>query len=110
MGLLAQRKRAMHLGPYRLEKIRQVEETTTLIIEDEIKRVPRRADGFERARHGDFGEQQKKRREASGGARKPGQKSPLQGALGEIQQHFSQPGRQLPVLAPGEQCEQASDA
>ena len=42
MGLLARRNRPMHLGPYKLEKIRRVEETTTLILENEIKRVPRR--------------------------------------------------------------------
>ncbi len=81
MGLLNRPQRPLHLGPYPLEQIRRVDQTTTLIIEDEIKRVPRRADGFERARHGDYGEQQKRRREASGGARKAGQKSPLQGAL-----------------------------
>ena len=81
MGRLARRKRPMHLGPYPLERIRRVERTTTLIIEDEIKRVPRRADGFERARHGDYGEQQKRRREAAGGARKPGQKAPLVAAM-----------------------------
>ncbi len=82
MSLLKRRNRPMYLGPYPLEKMRRVDTPTTLIIEDEIKRVPRRADGFERARHGDYGEQQKRRREATGGARKAGAKSPLQGALG----------------------------
>jgi len=83
MTRLARRSRSMHLGRYRLENIRRVETPTTLIIESEIKRVPRRADGFERARHGDYGEQQQKRRQAAGGARKPGQKAPLQAAIAD---------------------------
>ena len=82
MGPSARRSRLMHSGPYKLEKISRVDETMTLIIEDEIKRVPRRADGFERARHGDYGKQQKRRREAAGGARKAGQPAPLVAALG----------------------------
>jgi reductive dehalogenase len=83
MGLLARRKRPMDLGPYPLEKIRRVDQPTTLIIEAEVKRVPRRADGFERARHGDFGEQQKRHREAAGGVRRPGLKAPLQAAISD---------------------------
>jgi len=81
MNLLFRRNRPMHLGPHPLEKIRRVDRTTTLIIEDEIRRVPRRADGFERARHGDYGEQQKRNREAAGGSRRAGLKAPLQGAM-----------------------------
>ena len=83
MSLLDKSKRPMHLGPYPLEKIKRVEEPTTLIIDDEVKRVPKRADGFERARLGDFGERQKKRRERSGGARGSGnmRPAPLIGAF-----------------------------
>ena len=43
----------MHLGPYPLEKIKRVDQPTTLIIEEEVKRIPKRADGFERALLGD---------------------------------------------------------
>jgi len=73
----------MHLGPYPLEKIKRVDQPTTLIIEDEIQRVPKRADGFERARIGDFGDRQKSARERSGGARAMGntKPAPLNGAI-----------------------------
>ncbi len=31
----------MHLGPYPLEKIKRVDQPTTLIIEKEVKRIPK---------------------------------------------------------------------
>jgi reductive dehalogenase len=43
-------------GPYPMEKIKRVEKTTTLILEDEVPRLPKRAGGFARARMGDFGD------------------------------------------------------
>lgn len=51
---LAGGDRPMHLGPYPMEKIQRVEETTTLVTDD-IPRVPQRANFFERAAFGDFG-------------------------------------------------------
>ena len=51
-----QQKRPGEWGPYPMEKIKRVERTTTLIIEDEVPRLPKRAGGFARARMGDFGE------------------------------------------------------
>jgi reductive dehalogenase len=47
--------RPLHLGRYPMERIKRVDEPTTLIIEDEVERVPVRAGGFPRAAHGDMG-------------------------------------------------------
>ena len=47
--------RPLHMGRYPMEKIDRVEEATTLIIPEEIVRVPVRAGGFPRAAHGDMG-------------------------------------------------------
>ncbi|MEM7275466.1 MAG: reductive dehalogenase domain-containing protein [Actinomycetota bacterium] len=47
--------RALHLGRYPMERIKRVDEATTLIIPEEVKRVPVRAGGFPRAAHGDLG-------------------------------------------------------
>lgn len=60
----AQAKRPVHMGRYEMEKIRRVDETTTLILRDEIRRMPKRADLFTRALAGDLGEkpQQERRR------------------------------------------------
>jgi ferredoxin len=52
----AQQKRPGEWGPYPMEKIKRVDCTTTLIIESEVPRLPKRAGGFARARMGDFGE------------------------------------------------------
>lgn len=48
-------RRPTHLGKYPMEKIKRVPETTTLILDDEIPRVPKRASFFERALKGDLG-------------------------------------------------------
>lgn len=55
MQILSRRKRPVHLGKYPMEKIRRVDQPTTLIIEDEVRRTPLRVNGFFRAAHGDFG-------------------------------------------------------
>ena len=44
--------RPLHAGRYPMEKIKRVDEPTTLVIEDEVPRVPKRAAFFERARRG----------------------------------------------------------
>lgn len=49
-------KRPLHLGLYPMEKIKRVEEPTTLILRDEIQRMPKRADLFTRALAGDLGD------------------------------------------------------
>ena len=45
-----------------MEKIRRAPETTTLILEDEVPRVPKRANFFTRALHGDLGEKAQRER------------------------------------------------
>ena len=47
--------RPLHLGRHPMEKIKRVDEPTTLIVEDEVERVPVRAGGFPRAANGDMG-------------------------------------------------------
>jgi len=47
--------RPLHMGRYPMERIKRVDEPTTLILDEEIQRVPVRAGGFPRAAHGDLG-------------------------------------------------------
>ena len=49
-------KRRSDLGPYAMETVKRVERPTTLIIDHEVPRVPKRAAFFERALQGDLGE------------------------------------------------------
>ncbi len=55
-------QRPVHLGRYPMEQIKRVDQPTTLILRDEIRRVPKRADLFTRALAGDLGERPKKER------------------------------------------------
>ncbi len=48
--------RPLHMGRYPMETIRRVDEPTTLVLRDEIVRMPKRADLFTRALAGDLGE------------------------------------------------------
>ena len=48
--------RPMHLGRYPMEMLKRVPEPTTLVIREEIGRVPKRGDFFTRAQAGDLGE------------------------------------------------------
>jgi ferredoxin len=50
-----QNKRPTHLSKFAMETVDRVDEPTTLIIEDEVPRVPKRASFFDRAVHGDLG-------------------------------------------------------
>jgi len=50
-----QNKRATHLSKFAMETVDRVDKPTTLIIEDEVPRVPKRASFFDRAIHGDLG-------------------------------------------------------
>ena len=49
-------RRATHLSRYPMETVRRVDRPTTLIIDEEVPRVPKRAAFFQRALHGDLGE------------------------------------------------------
>ena len=48
-------RRPSHLGKYPMETVKRVDKPTTLILDDEVPRVPKRAAFFERAIHGDLG-------------------------------------------------------
>jgi ferredoxin len=63
-GFLAaeQQLRPLHLGRYPMERIPRVDEPTTLVLRDEIRRVPKRADLFTRALAGDLGERPQQER------------------------------------------------
>lgn len=82
MNIFSRRNRPPHLGPYPMEKIKRVDKTTTLIIEDEVKRVPVRANGFFRADRGDFGKKQQEARQRTGSTTQKGAKVPLNDAFG----------------------------
>ncbi len=56
LPIFSRRKRPMHQGKYPMHKLKRVDEPTTLIIDDEVRRTPMRVNGFFRAAHGDFGE------------------------------------------------------
>ncbi len=55
-------KRATHLSRYPMEQVKRIDRPTTLIIDDEVPRVPKRAAFFQRALHGDLGEKSKRER------------------------------------------------
>jgi reductive dehalogenase len=55
-------RRASHLSSYPMETVKRVEHPTTLIIDNEVPQVPKRAAFFQRALHGDLGEKAKKER------------------------------------------------
>ena len=54
--------RATHLGAYPMETVKRVDKPTTLILEDEVPQVPKRAAFFERALRGDLGPKAQKER------------------------------------------------
>jgi len=55
-------KRASHLSRYPMETVKRVDRPTTLILDEEVPRVPKRAAFFQRALHGDLGEKAKRER------------------------------------------------
>jgi reductive dehalogenase len=57
-----QSRRQSHASRYPMEKVRCVDRPTTLILDDEVPRVPKRAAFFERALKGDLGEKTRKER------------------------------------------------
>ena len=54
--------RATHLSSYPMETVKRIDRPTTLIIDDEVPQVPKRAAFFQRALHGDLGDKAKKER------------------------------------------------
>ena len=56
------RRRATHLSAYPMETVKRVDRPTTLILDDEVPRVPKRANFFDRALRGDLGEKTRKER------------------------------------------------
>jgi ferredoxin len=55
-------KRPLHLGKYAMERLARVDEPTTRVLRDGIRRMPKRADLFSRALAGDLGERPAKER------------------------------------------------
>ncbi len=55
-------KRRSHQSRYPMEQVRRVARPTTLILDEEVPRVPKRAAFFERARQGDLGEKSERER------------------------------------------------
>jgi ferredoxin len=54
--------RPVHMGRYPMETIKHVATPTTLVIREEIARLPKRADFFQRAEAGDMGERPQRER------------------------------------------------
>ena len=55
-----QTARATHMSRYPMETVKHVARPTTLILDDEVPRVPKRAGFFQRAAHGDLGPRTKR--------------------------------------------------
>jgi reductive dehalogenase len=55
-------RRPLHLGRYPMERIPRRDTPSTLVLEEEITRVPKRGDFFKRAQAGDLGEKAKRER------------------------------------------------
>ena len=55
-------KRKSHQSRYPMEQVKRVDRPTTLILDDEVPRVPKRGAFFERALQGDLGEKSKRER------------------------------------------------
>ncbi|MGI9521590.1 MAG: Fe-S protein [Hyphomicrobiaceae bacterium] len=56
-------KRSSHLSAYPMEEVKRIDRPTTLIIDDEVPRVPKRAAFFARAAAGDLGDKTKRERQ-----------------------------------------------
>ena len=54
--------RPTHLGTYPMETVKRVDRPTTLILDDEVPQVPKRASFFDRALRGDLGEKSQRER------------------------------------------------
>ena len=56
-------KRASHLSRYPMEQVKRQDRPTTIILDDQVPRVPKRAAFFTRANYGDLGEKAKAERQ-----------------------------------------------
>lgn len=56
------RRRPSHYGPYPVEKLKRVDRPTTHIFDDEVPRIPQRANFYVRAERGDLGKRPLKER------------------------------------------------
>jgi ferredoxin len=82
MGITTTYQRAYNINkmdPYPVEILKRVDDPTTQVKEDEVRRVDERESGFNRALRGDFGSYLQKERYRFVG------KHPLSGALGQMQ-------------------------
>jgi reductive dehalogenase len=61
-----QKKRATHLSRFPMEQVKRVERPTTLILDDEVPQVSKRAAFFQRALQGDLGDKAKAERKRFG--------------------------------------------
>lgn len=95
MRLRSRRKRPPHLGRYPMERIKRVDAPTTLITDD-VARVPKRADFFVRAFHGDLG------RKPAAEIKRFITKNPLNAAIGHLhwKQLSAHRGEAAPETAP----------
>jgi len=57
-----QNKRATHLSRFPMEQVKRIDRPTTLILDDEVPQVPKRAAFFQRALHDDLGAKAKAER------------------------------------------------
>lgn len=55
-------RRKTHLSAYPMETVPRADRPTTLILDDEVPRVPKRANFFDRAQRGDLGEKTRRER------------------------------------------------
>lgn len=55
-------RRATHLSRYPMEQVKRVDRPTTLILDEEVPQVPKRAAFFQRALHNDLGDKAKNER------------------------------------------------
>ena len=55
-------KRPSHFSKYPMEQVKRVDRPTTLVLDDEVPRVPKRAAFFERALQGDLGDKSQRER------------------------------------------------
>ena len=99
-------RRPTHLGDYPMETVKRVDKPTTLILENEVPRVSRRASFFDRALRGDLGE--KAQRERSRFAYKQPHTSGMLGAMGAMV--AAQDGRANPAADTGRYRDPAANA
>ena len=99
------RKRPAHYSRYPMEQIKRVDKPTTLIFDEEIPRVPQRANFFMRARHGDLG--QKAKREVARFAVKHPLTHGMMGPLRALVPHQDNAPDEVDASAPGRELHDA---